>query len=673
MKRILKVAAIGLVALIALGGAAYTVAIRNHAPTHPVLADAALPKLIPVRNFFADTSSSWSFGTSAKGGYLAHFESRRTKDTLVITKTEPGKAIGKELFALTGINWYLWSGSREEIQVKREGRLWRIDPENPDQDNWLDVTPRGFSRWNIANMPADPDALWIISSNDRNPALADLYTTRQDGGGKELYIQNEGKTLYWHLDKDNTPVVRVDRDPETDNKQILVPGTSADTSQTDAQEWRILDEIDAHDTFHIVEKIPGEDAIIALSSRGRDKAALVRVALSDGAETVLFQDDHVDIDRFINIDPHDGVLDAVLSNAPGAPITPFTPRGETFAKLIAEAGGGAPVDIDGWREAGIDGHMGLAVSPDAKGYEYYSFDLTSGTSTKVETHAFRARYEDILAPTSEIMIPARDGRMLPSLLMRPLGVDGPVPLVVDVHGGPALKYRWQYHRLRQFLVNRGYAVLAVNYRGSRGFGKEFQAAGYGQPGKAMQTDVYDAALWAAEQGIADRENMAIMGGSYGGYSAALAATDPDSPFKVAVIEHAVLDVEYQNRNNPFAWGLNLGQFARYFGDIESDADLKTMREISPQTHVERMNGPVLVVAGKRDRIVGFEQSEEFIKAATAAGKDVETLIFEEAGHGLHRWQDRVIHARALEDFLANHLGGPSGGWDAAQVAAEWLD
>jgi len=135
-------------------------------------------------------------------------------------------------------------------------------------------------------------------------------------------------------------------------------------------------------------------------------------------------------------------------------------------------------------------------------------------------------------------------------LLRPKGVDGAAPMVLEVHGGPARQVKWEYHHFRQFLVNRGYAVLAVNFRGSSGLGKIYQAAGYGEYGRKMQDDLVDATLWAIDQGIADPKAIAINGSSYGGYASAMGLVrDPDL-FKAGIIEHAMLDVAYQSQYPP---------------------------------------------------------------------------------------------------------------------------
>lgn len=206
-----------------------------------------------------------------------------------------------------------------------------------------------------------------------------------------------------------------------------------------------------------------------------------------------------------------------------------------------------------------------------------------------------------------------------------------MPLIVEVHGGPAHHLSWAYDHFRQFLVNPGYGVLAVNFRGSTGYRKAFQAMGSGAYGREMQTDLYCPAAWAVAHGDGDAHALAIMGSSYGGYGAAMAATDPDSPFTAAIVKNAVLDVEHQMRNNPAAWGLNTVYLERYFGRIDRSEEIEDMRRFSPIARVRDQAVPILYLAGKRDGVVGFEQTETHLRDARAADKLVEALIFEDEG------------------------------------------
>jgi dipeptidyl aminopeptidase/acylaminoacyl peptidase len=489
----------------------------------------------------------------------------------------------------------------------------------------------------------------------------DLYTTNQQGGDKQLLLENDGKTVFWMLSSDLTPLMRIRRGDEGMNVYQVAEG----------DDWRDLFTLSINTRFRIEEIAQDGSHAFVLSARGRDKAALVKVDLTTGAEEVLFQDPDEDILSILNLDPFDGVIDGVFTNINGSALHPLTEKAETLARL-AEAKGDR-VELSNMRWAGDARYITATLSPDGISYTYHLFDLETGAEQQLGEYSFRRAYKDRLVKTKEVWIPARDGMEIHALLLRPKGVTGPVPMVVGVHGGPATHAIWQYNHHRQFLVNRGYAFLSVNFRGSTGFGKAYQAAGFGEYGRAMQDDLVDAAKWAVAEGIADPEAMAIMGGSYGGYAAAMGMTRDAGVFKAGVVEHAVLDVAYQMRNNPFVWGLTPEYSERYFGDVKDENDLQLMQDLSPSSHVDRIEGHVLVVAGKQDRIVGFEQSEVFVKAAKDAGKEIEELIFEDEGHGIRRWQNRVRHARKVEDFLAQHLGGRSGGWDYIETAADLLD
>ncbi|RUW72034.1 prolyl oligopeptidase family serine peptidase, partial [Mesorhizobium sp. M1E.F.Ca.ET.063.01.1.1] len=141
----------------------------------------------------------------------------------------------------------------------------------------------------------------------------------------------------------------------------------------------------------------------------------------------------------------------------------------------------------------------------------------------------------------------------------------------------------------------------------------------------------------------------------------------------AIVDYGVMDIAYQMQNNPFSWGLHLDEMKRYFGDPGNEASLAEMRERSPSTHAANVQGAILITAGKQDQIVGFEQTEEFEGALKAAGKDVTAVYFDKEGHGYDRWQTKLRRARLIEDFLAKHLGGRSGGFDYTEIAAEYLN
>ena len=656
MKRFFKLVLLSFGVVLILLGAGVAYKSRNSPPSHSALVSADLSPLIAVRDFYADTSSEWSFKPSVGAQYISRWVVEGANSILKIRDTETGK----DVLSLEGVIFELWHWTEPKILAYIQGRFWQIDPKNGDRENWVDVTPRGFGQWFINSEPRTPDDLILISSRDRNPAFSDIYTVNQLGGSKKLLLKNEGKTKSWLMGPDLEAYYRQDQIDDNHDKIL----------RKDGNKWQVVFEVEQDDSFQMIELDPDKAGFIALSARGRDKLALVHVDGTSGKEQVLLENDTVEIRSLINFDAYDGVIDAAFVDHDVEEIVPVSAKGQVLSDMIKSLGEPSDVNILGTADQGK--FVTIAISVQEKSWQYYLFDLVQKTQTKLGEYSFR-KHKDTLVQTKPARITARDGLSLPAFLSLPKGVDGPAPLVVLVHGGPASHTIWEYNDEVQFLANRGYGVLSVNYRGSTGYGRKFQQAGYGEYGEKVQDDIIDAAKWAIAEGIADKKAMAVMGASFGGYSAARIMTRNPGFFKVAIVEHAVLDLPYQMKNNPFSWGLDKGNFTKYFGDIKDAEIQEKLRNQSPITHVENLQGPLLLIAGKRDRIVGFEQTEEFVRAAKVAGKEIKVHYFEHAGHGLQRWQDKVRRARLIEDFLAKHLGGRSGNWDYIELAAEYLD
>ncbi|MFY0594877.1 MAG: S9 family peptidase [Cognatishimia sp.] len=657
MKRVFKWVAGILLGATLFGVVGLAWVTRDYEATHEVLRNSDLPSIIPVREFYADQRAQWSYRASFDGEYLAWRGTRLTEEVVFF-----GRVGEKPLGWAKDIHGFYWNDVSAHLMLVSNGRLWKVDPEASDKDNWSDVTPRGFGHWTWPNHLHQSQERWLVSSSDRNPAFSDLYTTRQDGSDKQLLVENDGRTLNWILSKDLEPLLRIRRAKDLLDRTV---------ERWDGIEWQTVLDLSVNTNFWIVEALEDNETVIAISSRGRDKAALVEVDLLTGTEEVIHAEADEDVFDVVNFDPFDGLVDAVLPKRGSSDVIPLSKKGEVLAKLIAQYGQRVEVEHLSW--SGVGDSVMASLSPDAMNYVFVLMDLVNGTSELVQEQAFRRRNLDRLSTSEEVEIQARDGLMLNAILVRPKGVQSAVPTVIEVHGGPAGHVEWQYDHFRQFLANRGYAILSVNFRGSTGAGLEFQSKGFRQFGRKMQDDLVDAANWAVSQGIAAPDALAVMGASYGGYASAMSVMTDESPFKAAIIEHAMLDVKYQSQYPPHSWGLNISQWRRYFGDASLEADAAVMDRYSPNKLVEKLKVPVLLVAGKRDSVVGFEQTESFMRQAEAFGKDAELLLFEKAGHGLNRWQSKVQHARKVEDFLHQHLGGRSGGWDWIEIAADHLD
>jgi dipeptidyl aminopeptidase/acylaminoacyl peptidase len=316
--------------------------------------------------------------------------------------------------------------------------------------------------------------------------------------------------------------------------------------------------------------------------------------------------------------------------------------------------------------------VSISYEPDGLPWKYAIFDMENEQVIHLGDHPVRDHIHTLSVPEF-VTFKALDGLILNGILTRAKGVTSAGPTIIHIHGGPAMAARWRYGQYTQFLVNRGYTVFDINFRGSAGYGKAFQQAGFREFGRKMQDDILDARNWLIDQGIADPKAIAVLGASYGGYASAMAMTRDAGVFAAGVVEIAMFDVEYQSRFPPLFWGLSLETWYRYFGNPSDEGVREEMRMHSPQSHIDKITGPLLIVAAREDRVVGYTQTKRFVMDAEALNKNVEFVVFDKAGHGLTRWQDKITHARRLEEFMAKHLGGRSGNWDWMELAAQYFD
>jgi len=234
--------------------------------------------------------------------------------------------------------------------------------------------------------------------------------------------------------------------------------------------------------------------------------------------------------------------------------------------------------------------------------------------------------------------------------------------VLLVHGGPWAQDHWGLDPTVQFLANRGYAVLQVNYRGSTGYGRDFLLAGTREFARKMHDDLIDGVRWAIERGVADGKRVAIMGASYGGYAALSGAAFTPDVFVAAVDRVGISDMVSLIEDWPKYWRVGeMGFWSRFYGDPRKPDERRILAERSPLNHVDAIRAPLLVVHGANDIRVRRDHSDRIVAALRERNHDVEYLLFTDEGHGINRTPNRIAFMRAVERFLARHLGGRDGG------------
>jgi dipeptidyl aminopeptidase/acylaminoacyl peptidase len=264
-----------------------------------------------------------------------------------------------------------------------------------------------------------------------------------------------------------------------------------------------------------------------------------------------------------------------------------------------------------------------------------------------------------LAKMEAVVIKSRDGLDLVSYLTLPLGRKErqPVPMVLDVHGGPWARDAWGFNPIHQWLANRGYAVLSVNFRGSTGFGKRFINAGNREWAGKMHNDLLDAVAWAVDQKIAEANKIAILGGSYGGYATLVGLTFTPDVFACGIDIVGPSNILTLLSTIPPYWQPMVQMFKDRVGDFTTRSGKAFLEERSPLSHVDRIERPLLIGQGANDPRVKQAESDQIVRLMKQKKIPVTYVLYPDEGHGFARPENRLSFNAVAEAFLAEHLGG----------------
>lgn len=312
-------------------------------------------------------------------------------------------------------------------------------------------------------------------------------------------------------------------------------------------------------------------------------------------------------------------------------------------------------DIGNVRFSEDEKTIAFTVSSDTSPADIFVADLTTGQARRL-THALNpAINEDVLVEATIVRYPGEGGVMIPAVLYKPRSASAahPAPAIVLVHGGPGGQTRRGYSAMVQHLVNHGYAVLGANNRGSSGYGKTFFHMDDKKHGEADLRDIVAGGEWLRQQDWVADDQVAVMGGSYGGYmTAAALAFHPDA-FAAGVNIFGVTNWVRTLESIPAWWGANRIALYDEMGDPATDAERH--RRISPLFHTQGINKPLLVVQGANDPRVLQVESDELVAAVRANGVPVEYVLFPNEGHGFTRRDNRITAQDAYLTFLDKHV------------------
>ncbi|GAA1094569.1 S9 family peptidase [Pseudonocardia alni] len=636
----------------------------THAPTTRTPARTR----ITLEDFFADPEFAGP-SLSPDGKRIAYLASHRGRRNLWVRGVDETHADAVPVTHDTrrGISRYHWTGDprwmlyEQDTDGNEDWHLYRVDLDAPGEPA-VDLTPMAPGSRVFGVEPSHERPGTVLVWMNPDPMSLDMFRVDLATGETTLELAQPGLRETWLTDREGRPAFH----------SVMTEAGDYEFSAVDPDGGRRL-LLTVGGPEHPVGVYPqmvtpdGTGLLLGLH-QDSDDLRLVRIDRETGEQTVVSAVDGTSLDTL-------GML------GPGLPQTLLTDSATGEVVAARYVGGRPHLEIldpefapvfealsalsDGVLESVSSDESGrlwiAGYTHDREPGVYRLYDHATGESREL----FRGHphlYPADLAPMDAVSFTARDGLPLHGFLTLPVGTTRQdterLPLVLVVHGGPWAHDAWGYDPEVQFLANRGYAVLQVNFRGSTGYGRRHLTAAIGELAGAMHDDLIDACDWAVGQGWADPDRIGIYGGSYGGYAALVGVTVTPDRFAAAVDYVGISDLANFMRTLPeFVRPYQVNAWYRYAGDPDVPEQAADLAARSPITMVDRIRTPLLVAQGANDARVVQAESDNIVASLRERGVPVEYLLATDEGHGFANPENRIRLFRAMERHFAEHLGG----------------
>jgi dipeptidyl aminopeptidase/acylaminoacyl peptidase len=548
-----------------------------------------------------------------------------------------------------GIHSFYWAHDRRHLLYLQDtggDENWRLHAVDLETDEIQDLTPFEDVQARVEELDKRfPDHV-LVGLNRDNPELHDVYRLDLRSGALEKVAENPG---FVALLADAEWSVRAGLAPTPDGGLRLM------VRDGDDSEWRQLLEVGQEDaiTTEPVDFTLDGTALYGITSLGANAGRLVRIDCTSGDMEVIAEDPTYDVTA-VRLDPDTREPQVVVFLRDRADYRVLDAAVADDVEALLGLSPGDPFLIG---HDDSDRVWLVAYTLDDGPVRYYAWDRPQAHATFLFEHQ-PALSEYQLAKMEPFSFSARDGLTVHGYLTFPPGLPGQeLPTVVNVHGGPWARDVWGFDPEAQWLANRGYLCVQVNYRGSTGYGKAFVTAGDKEWGAKMHDDLVDAVQHVVDKGWADRDRVAIYGGSYGGYAALVGAAFTPDVFRCAVDIVGPSSLKTLIESIPPYWAPLVSQFHTRVGNPETEEAF--LWERSPLSKVDQIRIPLLIAQGANDPRVKQAEAEQIVAALRERDIDHEYLLYPDEGHGFAKPENRLAFYAAAERFLSRHLGGRS--------------
>ena len=621
------------------------------------LSAAATAAELPLEHFFKPSQYS-NIQLSPDGTHLAAIAPREGKFRniavieLATMQSRFVTALGKGQGEVNGFTWA--NDDRLLFFMDADGNeSFGIFAVNKDGSGGRALaTPnvgRSFRFTQVLDLLEDEPEYILVTNNDRLAAYPDVYRMWIKNGDKKRIRRNPGNITGWATDQNGEIRFAFSQEegPRT-NALYLPPG---------ADEWETLISFryDEPGFFPVNISHDGKTAYVVsnidLDGNRRDKAGLYSYDLEQRKLTALLFE-HPDVDA-------GGISISDVTKKPIATgyytdkpqVHYFDEEWDAHQHGINQA---LPGTINSFTSVTRDESKTIVTAWNStQPPKYYLYDRAKSSLEELVASQPWVN-PDEMAPMQSVQYTARDGLKINGYLTLPKGSDGKnLPFIINPHGGPQARDGYGYSPEIQFLANRGYAVMQINFRGSVGYGMDFVDAGNRQWGLKMQDDISDAVAWAVQEGIADPERVCIYGGSYGGYATMAGLTYTPELYKCGINYVGVTSIPLLFKTLPDAWEAGRPQLEWRIGNPKTDRDL--LEDRSPINHVEKIQAPLMMAYGKRDARVDLSHATRLERQLKKHKKEYQLMIKIDEGHGFRKYENRMDYYEAMEAFLAKNL------------------
>ncbi len=607
--------------------------------------DTQLPPLIPRDILFGNPKRS-SPQLSRDSKYLAYL-APDDRNVLQVWLRTLGKEDDRKLTddKKRGIRAYFWTYHPEQLIYLQDSdgdENFHLYSVNIQSNIVRDLTPFQGTKAQVIDLdPEFPDQI-LVGLNLNNPQKFDVYRINLKNGAVDFDTDNPGNIVSWTANAQFQILAAVAATADGGSDLLLREAVE--------EPWETLRHWGPDDEGGAVSFSKDGKTLYIIGSHDANGQRLISLDLATKEETIIAEDDRYDVSGIVT-HPRMRHIQAVAFYKKKLH---WQVLDESIAADFEAIARVRPGEFSLTSRDLADENWVVAYLTDDGPVYYYLYRRGDKSSTLLFSN--QPELEDLpLAPMKPISYQARDGLTIHGYLTLPLGRKTPCSTVLLVHGGPWARDTWGYDPIVQWLANRGYAVLQVNFRGSAGYGKAFLNAGNRQWAAAMHDDLIDGVNWLIEQGIANPNKIAIMGGSYGGYATLVGLTFTPEVFACGVDIVGPSNIITLLKSIPPYWAPLMAMFQHRVGNVETEAEF--LRTRSPLFFADQIEKPLLIGQGANDPRVKQEESEQIVAAMGKAGKPVQYALYTDEGHGFARPENRLHFHAIAEEFLAKYLGG----------------